>query len=113
MQTVTNTYNNLTGKIGIRPFDGHIFKFQVQRYQANDVGIPGGDAFPGPAEATYTGIGRDLISASYEIKDLSTSLGSLKFGYFTQYIDRFVSMIPNTVTETLLPMQWQYPADDS
>lgn len=96
-------YNNLTGKLGVRPFDGHIFKLQVQRYQANDVGIPGGDAFPGPALATYTGIGRDLISASYEIKDLSNSLASLKFGYFTQYIDRFVSLIPNTVSKTLLP----------
>jgi hemoglobin/transferrin/lactoferrin receptor protein len=96
-------YNNITAKIGVKPFDNHLFKMQLQRYQANDVGIPGGDAFPGPAEATYTGIGRDLLSASYEITDLSKTLSSLKFSYFYQYIDRNVSMIPNTVTETRLP----------
>ncbi len=96
-------YNNLTAKIGVKPFEDHLFKIQVQRYQANDVGIPGGDAFPGPAEATYTGIGRDLISAGYEISNLSKTLSSLKFGYFNQYIDRFVSMMPNTVTEARLP----------
>jgi len=97
------SYNNITGKLGIKPFDNHLFRIQFQRYQANDVGIPGGEAFPGPAEATYTGIGRDLLSANYEIRDLGNTLSSLKFGYFTQYIDRFVSMIPNTVTEAKLP----------
>lgn len=96
-------YNNVTAKLGIKPFDDHIFKFQIQRYQANDVGIPGGDAFPGPATATYTGIGRDLVSAGYEIKNLGNMLSSLKFGYFNQYIDRYVSLKPNTVTEATLP----------
>ncbi|HBE40180.1 MAG TPA: hypothetical protein DDW27_03085 [Bacteroidales bacterium] len=97
------TYNNITAKLGVKPFNDHLLKIQFQRYQANDVGIPGGEAFPGPAEATYTGIGRDLFSASYEISNLSNTLSSLKFGYFTQYIDRFVSMIPNTFTEARLP----------
>lgn len=97
------SYNNLTAKLGVKPFDNHFFRIQLQRYQANDVGIPGGDAFPGPAEATYSGIGRDLLSATYEIKNLSNTLSSLKFGYFNQYIDRFVSMKPNTVTEAKLP----------
>jgi len=96
------TYNNLTTKLGTRPFDNHLFKLQFQRYWATDVGIPGGDAFPGPAEATYTGIGRNLLSAGYEIKGISDKLSSLKFGYFNQYIDRNVSMIPNSVTETTL-----------
>lgn len=97
------TYNNLSARAGFKPFNNHLFKIQLQRYRAKDVGIPGGEAFPGPAEATYTDIGRELLSASYELKDLSDKLSSLKFGYFTQYIDRYVSMIPNTVTEITLP----------
>jgi len=96
-------YNNVSARAGIKPFNNHLFRIQYQRYMANDVGIPGGDAFPGPAEATYTNISRDLIAASYEIQDLTDKLISLKLGYFLQDIFREVSLHPNTVTETPLP----------
>jgi hemoglobin/transferrin/lactoferrin receptor protein len=96
-------YNNLTTKLGLRPFNNHIFKLQVQRYLAIDAGIPGGEAFPGPAEATYSDIARNLLSASYEITSINEKLSSLSFKYFNQFIDRNVSVIPNTVTETILP----------
>ena len=59
-------------------------------------GIPGGSAFPGPATATYSNIGRQLLSASYEINDLTNNLQSLKISYFNQYILRDVLLYPNT-----------------
>ncbi|AHW61682.1 hemoglobin/transferrin/lactoferrin receptor protein [Draconibacterium orientale] len=94
--------NNLAAKAGIKPFANHLFNIQFQRNWSTDVGIPGGNAFPGPAKATYTDIGRQLFNASYEITNITDKLPSLKINYFNQYILRDVSMIPNTVTETTL-----------
>lgn len=94
------TTNNFAAKAGFKPFSNHVLKVQYQRNWSTDVGIPGGAAFPGPAKATYTDIGRQLLSASYEINDLTDKLASLKLSYFIQYIQRDVDMIPNTVTET-------------
>lgn len=96
-------YNNVAVKTGFKPRNNHLFKVQYQRNWNTNVGIPGGSAFAGPAEATYTDIGRHLLAASYEITDISEQLASLKFSYFTQYIRRDVDMIPNTITETTLP----------
>lgn len=97
------TTRNIMAKMGVKPADNHLFKFQYQRNWSADVGIPGGDAFPGPAEATYTDIGRNLINASYEITDISDQFTSLQLNYFNQYILRDVSMTPHTVTEVPLP----------
>ncbi|MFO7658258.1 MAG: TonB-dependent receptor [Bacteroidales bacterium] len=97
------TSNNLSLKLGARPRTNHFFKMQYQRNWATDAGIPGGEAFPGPAKATYTDIGRHLLSAGYEITEISGRLYSLKLNYFTQYIVREVAMEPNTMTETALP----------
>ncbi|HPF94029.1 MAG TPA: TonB-dependent receptor, partial [Tenuifilaceae bacterium] len=92
--------SNISAKIGVKPASNHLFKLQLQRYWATDVGIPGGDAFPGPATATYTDIGRQLFSASYQIIDVSEKLSSLEFSYYNQYILRDVALEPNVVTET-------------
>ena len=97
------TSNNISAKTGIRPLTNHLLKIQYQRNWNSDVGIPGGEAFPGPAEATYSDIGRHLFNASYDITDLSDKFTSLQLSYFTQYILRDVTMKPNTVTEALLP----------
>lgn len=96
------TTNNLSVKFGLKPFSNHIFKIQYQRNRGDDVGIPGGRAFPGPAKATYTDIGRQLLNASYEMKNVSEKLVSLKANYFMQYIVRDVAVEPNTVTESKL-----------
>lgn len=96
------TTNNIAAKVGIKPLANHLLKMQYQRNWSTDVGIPGGDAFPGPAEATYSDIGRQLFNASYEITDITGKLSSVKLNYFNQYILRDVSMEPNTVTETNL-----------
>jgi len=95
--------NNITAKAGFKPFQNHIFKIQYQNYHGTDVGIPGGEAFPGPAEAKYTDISRQLISVNYEINNITDKLSQLKFNYFNQTILRNVEMIPNTVTVTPLP----------
>jgi hemoglobin/transferrin/lactoferrin receptor protein len=97
------TSNNISAKTGIKPFANHLLKIQYQLNRSSDVGIPGGEAFPGPAEATYSDIGRSLINASYDITNISDKLSSLQLSYFTQYILRDVSMKPNTVTEATLP----------
>ncbi len=97
------TTNNFRTSVGVKPLPNHLFKIQYQRNRSSDVGIPGGDAFPTTAEATYTNISRDLFAASYEITDLSEMLTSLKLSYFNHYIDRNVSLIPNTVVQATLP----------
>ena len=97
------TSNNVTAKAGLKPWDNHVFRVQYQNNWSEDVGIPGGSAFPGPATATYTEISRHLFSTSYEITAISRLLSSVKANYFTQYIQRDVEMIPNTVTETKIP----------
>jgi len=101
------TTNNVMAKVGFKPFTNHLIKVQYQNNWSTNVGIPGGEAFPGPAEATYTDISRQLFSASYEISDISDKLSLLKFNYFTQYIQRDVAMIPNTVTLIALPTGFQ------
>ncbi|MHC1779885.1 MAG: TonB-dependent receptor [Bacteroidales bacterium] len=94
---------NLSVKAGLTPYKNHLLKVQIQRNSSWDVGIPGGESFPGPAEATYKDITRELLSASYEITNISKSLSSLKVSYFDQFINRDVELKPNTVTETTLP----------
>lgn len=101
------TTSNITAKVAIKPFSNHVFRIQYQRNWSKDVGIPGGNAFPGPAQATYTDIGRQLLAADYEINNISEKLSSLKLSYFMQYIQRDVAMIPNTVTLTPTPTGFQ------
>lgn len=91
---------NLSASVGAKPFANQVVKLSFQQYSANDVGIPGGAVFPGPAEATYTNIDRRLFSASYEFQNLSEALTSLSVKYFNQYILRDVELKPNTVTTT-------------
>ena len=101
------TTNNISAKIGIKPLPNHQFNLQFQRNWSTDVGIPGGDAFPGPAQATYSDIGRQLLSAGYEIKNPGKRLESIKLNYFMQFIKRDVELIPNTVTLNETPTGYQ------
>ena len=96
------TTNNIDAKFGFKPLENHLFKVQFQRNWSTNVGIPGGSAFPGPATAKYTDIGRTLFDASYEIKDITEHFKSLKVSYYHQNIRRNVLMEPNTVTDTKL-----------
>lgn len=91
---------SLSANLGYRVKNNQIIKFNYQYFDADDVGIPGGSAFPGPATAKYTDAKRWLTSVNYEISDISDQLTRLNFKYFHQYIVRDVSLIPNTANET-------------
>jgi hemoglobin/transferrin/lactoferrin receptor protein len=97
------TMNNVAARTGIKITENQVLRLQYQRNWSDNVGIPGGSAFPGPAEATYTLISRQLFAGSYEFKNISDRLSLLKVSFFNQYIKRDVSLIPNTVTVTKTP----------
>lgn len=97
------TTANMAVKLGFKPLDNHLLKLQYQNNQSYNVGIPGGASFPGPALAKYAQIGRQLLDASYEIRQLTDKFTSLKVSYFYQDNNRDVQVQPNTVTTTKLP----------
>jgi hemoglobin/transferrin/lactoferrin receptor protein len=88
--------NSITLDAGLRPLENHQMEVQYHRFYAEDVGIPGGAPFPGPAEATYPEEKRTLYSASYQITDISPALTNISAKYYHQYIFRDVLMRPNT-----------------
>ncbi|MFC2096224.1 TonB-dependent receptor [Bacteroidota bacterium] len=91
---------SISASFGFKLKDNHTFRAKYQYFDADDVGIPGGSAFPGPAIATYSDAKRSMISANYEIINISERFTRLNFRYFHQDILRDVEMIPNTAVET-------------
>ncbi|MFP4024295.1 MAG: TonB-dependent receptor, partial [Thiohalospira sp.] len=53
---------NVAASAGYKINQNQTFKIKYQYFDADDVGIPGGTAFPGPATATYTDAKRSMIS---------------------------------------------------
>jgi hemoglobin/transferrin/lactoferrin receptor protein len=84
--------NNLSLDAGLKPFRNHTLELQFQRFHAEDVGIPGGAPFPGPATATYPEEKRTLYSAKYTIDNLLPSLREFSVKYYHQYILRDVRL---------------------
>lgn len=95
--------SDFSAKFGLKTFENQILRVQFQYNDGNDVGIPGGSTFPGPATAKYSDINRMLIDANYEITDITDNFKSLKFSYFRQHILRDVELRPNTVTNAAMP----------
>jgi len=91
---------SISASFGLKVKDNHTFELKYHYFDANNVGIPGGAALPGPSTATYKDAKRQMFSANYEIKDISESFKSLNFRYFHQYIVRDVELIPNISTPT-------------
>jgi hemoglobin/transferrin/lactoferrin receptor protein len=91
------TDNNISLKAGIKPLENHELKVNFQRYYAEDVGIPGGKSFPGPATATYPEELRNMFSTTYKIQKNGTLLKDVSLKYFHQYILRDVILIPNAL----------------
>jgi hemoglobin/transferrin/lactoferrin receptor protein len=87
--------HNVAVDFGFKPKENHKLELQYQRFSAEDVGIPGGAPFPGPAEATYKSAKRNLFSVNYTISDITESWQSLSFKYFHQNVLRDVLMYPN------------------
>lgn len=89
------TDNNISVAFGLRPFQNHELNLQFQRFFGEDIGIPGGSAFPGPAEATYPKEKRLLYSGKYTITNPTDALENISLKYYHQYILRDVELIPN------------------
>jgi len=87
--------NNLSFKAGVKTFKNQELRVNLQRYQAKDVGIPGGKTFPGPATATYPEERRELVNFAYSIKGEGEVFRELTLKYFNQYILRDVELKPN------------------
>ncbi|HSH52433.1 MAG TPA: TonB-dependent receptor, partial [Bacteroidales bacterium] len=89
---------NIAASAGYKINQNQTFKLKFHYFDADDVGIPGGSAFPGPAKATYTDAKRSMFSANYEIKEITESFRLLNFKYFHQSILRDVRVDPNAVS---------------
>lgn len=86
---------NISAELGVKPHEKHELKIKFQQFKASDVGIPGGEPFPGSATARYIDADRDMISAEYSVRDLFPSLRQVSAKYFYQLITRNVELIPN------------------
>ncbi|MBI9053740.1 MAG: TonB-dependent receptor [Bacteroidales bacterium] len=91
---------SVSASFGLKLKENHTLKLKYQYFDADNVGIPGGAALPGPSTATYTDAKRQMFSANYEIKDISESFKKLNVRYFHQYIVRDVDLTPNISTTT-------------
>lgn len=89
---------SLSANAGYKVKENQVFELKYQYFDADDVGIPGGDAFPGPATATYSDAKRWMLSANYAITDISDQLKKFNLRYFHQYILRDVDLSPNAVS---------------
>lgn len=87
--------NYFSVDVGIRPFENHEIKFTAQRFNATDVGIPGGEPFPGQSTATYKDADREMYSLTYSVNSPIPSLSNVAVKYFYQKIYRNVEIIPN------------------
>ncbi len=96
------TDNNISLKLGAKPFINHELKLDYQRFFAKDVGIPGGSSFPGPATATYPQELRDMFSAKYSMRFNNEIVRNLSIKYYHQYILRDVILKPNAAV-TITP----------
>jgi len=89
---------SFSGALNVAPLENNLIKIDYQLFKANNVGIPGGSAvFPSIADIRYPDERRELISAGYEINDISKFLYKLSAQYSYQTIERDVENIPHIV----------------
>ena len=88
---------SFSGALNVLPADNHLFKINYQLFKANNVGIPGASVFPVNADVRYPDEKREMISAGYEIKNISKVLYKISAEYAYQFIERNVENIPHTV----------------
>ena len=88
---------SFSSAINISPIDNQKLKIDYHNFNANDVGIPGASVFPDNADVRYPTEFRELISAGYEVQNISKVFYKLSAKYFYQLIERSVENIPNIV----------------
>lgn len=89
---------SISATAGFKINDKQTLEVRYQNFDADNVGIPGGAALPGPSTATYTDAKRNMFSANYKIEDITESLKLINIRYFHQYILRDVDLVPNIST---------------
>ena len=88
---------SFSGALNIFPINNHKLKIDYQLFRADNVGIPGSSVFPEQALVTYPYERRELISAGYEIQNISKVFYKLSAKYSYQLINREVENIPYIV----------------
>ncbi|MFO7526413.1 MAG: TonB-dependent receptor [Ignavibacteriaceae bacterium] len=89
---------SVSGTLNIQPWSNQLIKINYQLFKAEDVGIPGAaPLFPDNAHVRYPNEKRELISAGYEIQNISSLFSKLTVRYSHQYILREVENIPHIV----------------
>lgn len=103
--TLKNSYfrdKNYSATVGMQPLEGHQLVLNFQKFDGEDIGIPGGRSFPATALARYTEVSREMHSVEYKIRDLFPVLVNTSVKYFDQKITRAVELKP-TAAQTLAP----------
>ncbi len=88
---------SLSGNLNVVPLTNQTLKLNYQLFKANNVGIPGSSVFPTIADVRYPEEKRELISAGYEIQNITSSFYKLSLKYSYQFIKRDVENIPHVV----------------
>ncbi len=88
---------SFSGALNIFPIDNHKLKIDYQLFRADNVGISGSSVFPDQALVIYPYERRELISAGYDIQNISKVFYKLSAKYSYQLINRDVENIPYIV----------------
>ena len=88
---------SFAGSFNLVPVRNQILKLNYQLFKAINVGIPGASIFPTIADVRYPEEKRELISAGYEIQNITSAFYKLTAKYSYQYIKRDVENIPHVV----------------
>ena len=88
---------SFSGALNISPVNNQKLKIDYQNFKANNVGIPGSTVFPDNADVRYPYEYRELISAGYDIQNISKTFYKLSARYSYQLIERSVENIPHIV----------------
>ena len=82
-------------KGGMKYGDSQELLVNYNHFEAWDVGLPGGSAFPSAATVRYTGIERNQLSGEYIFSELTDVITSLRIKSYMQNISRDVENAVN------------------
>ena len=90
--------DNYSSRLSVKPFNHQEINLSYQKYNAHDVGMPGGyPIFPNNARVRYPVEKRELFSAEYRLSDLSSHWLRTSIKYYYQDILRHVENLPYIV----------------
>ncbi|GAB1416199.1 hypothetical protein MASR2M117_16050 [Paludibacter sp.] len=87
---------------GISRTDNQEILFSYNHFEAWDVGLPGGNAFPANALVRYLGFERNQFSGEYLFTDLTHNIKTLSIKAYTQSIKRDVENLVSS-TQAIFP----------